>query len=130
MIQIEKLAPTFEGRARQMFVTGEALARQGTAGRITSVYFISEAWLSLAPEGKLPYRQPSKDPNRKEVLLVNGLQIVPHRVQLAIYEMLRDKQGTLREVRQWDTPDASESAADTPLLEAFLAGYWGMTGLR
>lgn len=129
-IQIDQLAPTFEGRAHQMFVAGQSLAHNGSAGRLRGVYFVSEAWLSQGQEGKAPYMRPSKDPKRIEVLMVSGLEFKPRQVRLAIYEMLRDKSGALLEIKPWEYPDNPDDAADTPLLEAFLAGYWGTSSLR
>lgn len=127
-IQIDQLAPTFEGRVQQMFVAGQSLAHTGSAGWLRGVYFVSEAWLSQGQEGKAPYMRPSKDPKRIEVLMVSGLEINPRQVRLAIYEMLRDKAGALRETRPWEYPDDPDDAADTPLLEAFWAGFWIVKG--
>jgi len=129
-IQIDQLAPTFEGRAQQMFVAGQSLAHTASAGRLRGVYFVSEAWLSQGQEGKAPYMLPSKDPKRIEVLMVSGLEIKPRQVKLAIYEMVRDKVGALREIRPWEYPDDPDDVADTPLLEAFLAGFLGTSGQR
>lgn len=126
VIQMERLAPTFEGRLQQMFVTGQALAHEGIAGRVRSVYFVTEAWLSQARKGSLPDVPPSQDPQRKEVLIVSGLSgLIGHRqqVHLAIYEMVRNAQGALRELRDYNFPDDPKMVADTPLLEAFLDGY-------
>ena len=133
VIQLEILVPTFEGRLQQMFVTGQALAHEGTAGRLRSVYFITEAWLSQARDGILPSMRPSQDPQRKEVLMVNGLDRLigkSRRVHLAIFEMVRDEQGTLREIRNFSFPDEPADAADTPLLDAFLTGFWAQGRLR
>lgn len=128
-IQIDQLAPTFEGRAQQMFVAGQTLAHTGSAGRLRGVYFVSEAWLSQAQDGRPPSMRPSKDPQRKEVLMVNGLEINPRQVRLAIYEMFRDRAGALREIKPWENPVDPDDAADTPLLEAFLAGFWETAGM-
>lgn len=133
VIQIERLAPTYEARLQQMFVTGQALAHEGTAGRVRGVYFITEAWLSQARDGVLPGMRPSQDPQRKEVLIVSGLSgLIGHRrqVHLAIFEMLRDEQGGLRELRDYTFPDDPEAVADIPLLEAFLTGFGAQGGLR
>lgn len=130
VMQIDGLAPTFEGRLQQMFVAGQALARDGGAGRLRSVYFVTEAWLSQAQEGKLPDVPPSQDPQRKEVLIVDGVEAKSRQARVAIYEMLRDEQGNLREIRELKLPDDSSSSADSPLLEAFLTGFWARDGLR
>lgn len=130
VVQIDGLAPTFEGRVQQMFVAGQALARDGNAGQLRSVYFVTEAWLSQAQEGKLPDVPPSQDPQRKEVLIVDGVEAKSHRARVAIYEMLRDEQGNLREIRELRLPDDSSTSSDSPLLEAFLTGFWARDGLR
>ena len=132
-IQMERLAPTYEARLQQMYITGQALSHEGTAGRVRSVYFVTEAWLSQARDGVLPGMRPSQDPQRKEVLIVSGLSgLIGHRqqVHLAIFEMLRDEQGALGEIRDYTFPDDPELVADTPLLEAFLTGFWAQGGLR
>jgi hypothetical protein len=133
VIQMEMLAPSFEGRMQQMFVTGQALSHESTTGKLRGVYFITEAWLSQARDGILPGMRPSQDPQRKEVLIVNGLDRLigkSRRVHLAIFEMVRDEQGTLREIRDYTFPDDPEAVADTPLLEAFLTGFGEKGGLR
>lgn len=130
IVQIDGLAPTFEGRVQQMFVAGQALAREGGAGRLRSVHFVTEAWLSHAQEGKLPDVPPSQDPQRKEVLIVDGVEAKSRRARVAIYEMLRDQQGNLREIRELKLPDDSSTSSDSPLLEAFLTGFGARGGLR
>lgn len=130
---MDRLEPTYEARLQQMYITGQALAHEGTAGSLSSVYFITEAWLSQARHGILPGMRPSQDPQRKEVLIVSGLSgLIGHRwqVHLAIFEMVRDEQGALRETRDYTFPDDPELVADTPLLEAFLTGFWAQGGLR
>lgn len=130
IVQIDGLAPTFEGRAQQMFVAGQALARDGGAGQLRSVYFVSEAWLSQAQDGRLPDVPPSQDPQRKEVLIVNGVEVKSHRARVAIYEMMRDEQENLREIREINLPDDSSTSSESRLLEAFLTGFWARHGLR
>lgn len=130
VVQIDGLAPTFEGRAQQMFVAGQAIARDGHAGRLRSVYFVSEAWLSHAQEGKLPDVPPSQDPQRQEVLIVDGIEVKSRRTRVAIYEMLRDDQGHFREIRELNIPAESSLSSESPLLEAFLTGFWARDGLR
>lgn len=130
IVQIDGLAPTFEGRTQQMFVAGQALARDGGAGRLRGVYFVSEAWLSQAQEGKLPDVPPSQDPQRKKVLIVDGVEAKSRQARVAIYEMVRDEQGNLREIRELKLPNDSTASSDSPLLEAFLAGFWARDRLR
>ena len=130
IVQIDGLAPTFEGRIQQMFVAGQALARDGGAGRLRSVYFVSEAWLSQAQEGKMPDVPPSQDPQRKEVLIVDGVEAKSRRARVAIYEMARDGEGNLREIREIKFLNETSASSDSPLLEAFLAGFRSIDSLR
>lgn len=130
IMQIDGLASTFEGRIQQMLIAGQALASNGSAGRLRSIYFVSEAWLSEAQDGRLPDMLPSQDPQRKEVLIVNGLEVQSKQMRLAIYEMLRDEHGNLREIRPMRQPGDSQASTDSPLLRAFLAGFQGLSSLR
>ncbi|MEL7592316.1 MAG: hypothetical protein AAGU17_13580, partial [Anaerolineaceae bacterium] len=79
---------------------------------------------------KLPDMSPSQDPQRKEVLIVDGVEIKPRRTRVAIYGMLRDEQGNLREIHELKLPDETSTSSDNPLLEAFLTGFWARDGLR
>jgi len=57
--QIEPLATTHPERAQQMFFLGLALAQSGEVVFCKQVFFISEAWMSIAEPGKaLEYRPP------------------------------------------------------------------------
>ena len=121
IVQILELAPHYAGRAEQMFIAGGALAREGYAGPLRRVYFVCEAWMSEAREGMLPERLPSEDPLRKEVLVISGMEVTTGQAKMAMYEMVRDSQGELRELRDVDQPAGAQP--DSPLLEAFVAGY-------
>jgi hypothetical protein len=119
----EELAPTHEERVRQMFAAGYALAPEAQVGRLQQVYFISEGWLSSAEGGQALTRPPSEDPARKEVLLVSGLEIANRQSALVMHELVRDDDGTLRELREVRRSDDEGVNVESPLLLAFVAGF-------
>ncbi|MGQ9851565.1 MAG: hypothetical protein ACUVSU_16105 [Aggregatilineaceae bacterium] len=121
--QIAYLAGTHEERAQQLFIAGFTLAQSRLVGRLRQVFFIAEGWMSEAEEGKLPEYPPSQDPRRKEVLFVSSLQVMDRRTELMLFEMLRDDEDQLREVRQYQPP-TSDTEVTSPLLAAFIAGFY------
>lgn len=121
--QIASLASTHEERAQQMFIAGFTLAQSRLVGRLRQVFFIAEGWMSEAEEGKLPEYPPSQDPRRKEILFVSSLQVRDRRTELMLFEMLRDDENQLREVRQYQPP-VSDTEAASPLMVAFIAGFY------
>src|SRR4051812_28839176 len=56
-----------------MQATGYNIGKRPDLGELIRVFLISEAWVSMATNGKLPNVRPSKDPNRREVLIVSSL---------------------------------------------------------
>ena len=95
---------------------------QGRIGRLEQVFFISEGWMSLAGEGRMPEARPSEDPNRKEVLLVTALGVEKLDLELVILEVGRDGEGKVVELREMG--EGMEGArAESDLLPAFVAGF-------
>ena len=66
ILQFDELASMFEGRAQQMFIAGQALARDGSAGHLRSVYFVSEARLSQPHEENCPICRLSRTRSAKK----------------------------------------------------------------
>lgn len=126
-VQIDQLAPSHHGRIEQMFFAGAALAREGHVGRLQQVFFISEAWLSTARDGLPPEPRPSQDPNRKEVLIISGYMPRTQQVNLALLEMIRDQDGTLSEMREFERFGDEEEDVQNPLLVAFVKGFMSRT---
>jgi len=118
-----ELPPTHQERVEMMQVAGQLLGQREAVGFLKQVYFISEAWMCRGSRPGMEAVQPSKDPERVEVLVVAGLQVVARRSALRLYEMIRDETGDLAELRAV-TPDAEgEGQVESPLLTAFVAGY-------
>lgn len=115
---------THEEKVDLMFSTGFGLAQSGEVGKLKQVFLISEGWMSVAEEGKPPEMQPSLDPNRKEVLLVSNLVIEQHQGSIVVLEMVRDVEGKLIDLREFQVPKWSEEGrVESPLLDAFAKGF-------
>lgn len=124
--QIAYLAGTHEERAQQLFVAGFMLAQSRLVGRLEQVFLIAEGWMSQAEEGKPPEYPPSRDPRRKEILFISSLKVRGRESGLALFEMLRDGQGQLTELREYQ-PSADQVTVESPLLAAFVAGFYAGT---
>jgi hypothetical protein len=125
--QLESIAPTHEGRAQQMFMLGAVLAERSELGVLQQVFFITEAWMSIATKDNPPRILPSQDPQRKEILAVSRMTFLPPQTEMVIYEMKRDSEGKLISLEDIDRKIASENEvqAESPLLEAFAIGFLG-----
>jgi hypothetical protein len=124
--QIEPLAETHEGRTLQLYLLGLALAESAEVGVLQQVFFISEAWLSTATHDAPPVVPPSRDPQRKEVLIVTRHQLRPPKDDALIFEMRRNEKGKLI---GFETVHTHYSEQDTdfrsPLLDAFVISFLG-----
>lgn len=116
------LEDTHEGRAQQMFSAGYVLAEANMIGALTQVFFVCEAWMSFAIDGKIPTSLPSEDPSRKEVLMISNLKVQEQRGKVAIFEMLRNEAGDVTEIREFQE-HLTATHADSPLLMAFMYGF-------
>lgn len=119
---IAHLAGTHEERTQQLFTVGFMLAQSNLVGRLEQVFLVAEGWLSEAEEGRLPPYPPSRDPRRKEILFVSSLTVRDRQAGLALFEMLRDRQGDLTELREYQ-PSSDPITVESPLLVAFVAGF-------
>lgn len=126
--QFPELPSTHEARVDMMHATGAAFARNGMATALRQVFFISEGWMSVADQEGPPHMRPSEDPHRLEVLAVSGLEVADGQTSLLIFEMVRDSDGQLVELKPFDTPDEKEAHAESPLLAAFVDGF--RSGIR
>lgn len=120
--QLADLPGTHEARVKHLFEAGVQLRQEGQLGLLLQVIFITEAWLSLPEDGELNVR-PSEDPNRIEALIIAGLSILEELSSMTIFEMVRDEEGELVDVREFRQQDSTEGEMQSPLLDAFVAGY-------
>jgi hypothetical protein len=126
IVQLSALAPTPAERAKQLYVAGAVLAREGGAGRLRRVFFVSEAWVSVTDADKFTGASPVEDPARKEALAISSYEAATRHADLVLYEMVRDDEGALREVREFEVEGVGGDT-ESPLLEAFVVGYTGDT---
>jgi len=91
--QLRKFPDTHEARMELIRFIGLTTAMSGKFGKLRQVFMVSEGWMSIASQDKPSKRRPSEDPNKKEVLIVSGLQILEKQKFLKLFEILRDTQG-------------------------------------
>ena len=84
--------------------------------------------MSVLREGKLPEVMPSQDPDRKEVLIISGMQVEGSVKNLRLFEMIRSQEGKLVGLREAIPGKDEPDEADVPLLDAFINGF--RTGVR
>lgn len=117
------LPDTHEKRMQFMFAAGQVAAISEEVGQLRQVFMISEAWMSTPKENEFPKIIPSEDPNRKEVLIISGLDMQKQVKYLKIFEMMRDKEGTLIGLTEAMTETEKGGSFNVPLLDAFQQGY-------
>ncbi len=102
---------------------GRSAAKLGKVGKLSQVFMISEGWLSMPKEGKQVNLPPSQDPERKEVLIVSGLQIEERKKYLKLFEMVHGANNSVVDLIEL-TPDVEgNETIETPLLDAFVQGF-------
>ena len=106
-------------RAEQLIRLATQLAHSRTVGEIDLVVLVTQAWASPA---RLPFTiQPSKDPNRCEVLVVSAPDGVTKEQQLLLYACIREANGVVADLKPLSVPALVK--VEGPLLRAFLTGY-------
>ena len=125
--QVE-LPDTHEERMVMMRSAGYVVAQGEGVGALHQVFFICEAWISLAERDQPPVTPPSQDPNRIEALIISGLNVEEPGSRLVAFEMIRDGEGTLAELKPLDEAQKEGLTVDSPLLDAFARGF--LQGIR
>ena len=120
---LAQLPPSHEDKLQYLFQAGFMLSEQSPISTLKQVFFVTEAWLSQARDGNMPNMRPSLAPQPKEVLIISTLHLYKSQTQIAVYEMLRDKGGNLRELQTHHEADDVE-LNDNPLLSAFATGFY------
>jgi len=122
--QLDNVANTHEGRLRQMFTLGATLGEQGVIGSLQQMFYISEAWVSMAQKGEmLPDVPPSQDPKRKEVLVIVNFHAQRQNMQMVMLEMVRDTEGQLVALPELQRSGQAGEHAESPLVTAFVRGF-------
>lgn len=121
-VQFPGQAETHHERATLMKVIGFDLAFNRHLGALKQVCLINEGWVSVGSDETAPKVIPSKDPNRKEALIVVMIDLQENQTRMLLFEMIRDAEGKLTDLPRMDIgpPDIEIRAY---LLEKFVAGY-------
>jgi len=119
---LEDFPDEHQGKVRDMASAGFFFGQRQRIGTLRQLFFIAEGWMSLAKEGKIPEIPPSQDPNRREVLLVTGLDVEKVDLEFVILEVVRDGDGKLVELRVLDQ-GMRDLKVQSDLLPAFVAGF-------
>ncbi|MFC1959365.1 hypothetical protein ACFLYO_01525 [Chloroflexota bacterium] len=118
----DEMPPTHADRVQLMHAAGQTFGEQDALGSLQQVIFITEAWLSVVSDEN-HIELPSQDPDRKEVLCISSLNVQQRQHDLTLFEMIRDEQGNLVDLQDFQVGDPQMQKTDSPLLSAFVAGY-------
>lgn len=123
ILLLENLGTTSEERALMMLWLGYDVGRSGAVGPLLQLTFIAEAWYTTATseDAILP---PSRDPHRKECVVIAQARLEAQSTAVRLLEIVRDRTDEFQMLVPLDTgPDRPEKL-DSPLINAFLYGYW------
>ena len=79
--------------------------------------------MSMARGGARIDRPPSQDPNRIEVLTIANLDLIAQIARLAVFEMVRNPEERVTELKRHPQDDRGVQRVESPLLAAFVQGY-------
>jgi hypothetical protein len=119
-LEFKSFGETSEQRRLMMLNAGSRMAYEHHVGELEKLIFVDEAWMSKANE-KGEFMQPSRDPKRIETLIVNSLDVATHEETMICFEMVRDPQGKITDLKQMSLPDGT--SVQGMLLPAFQKGY-------
>lgn len=107
---------TNDERVWKMLNAGTQVACKSNVGELDTMILVTEAWMST----NLTV-QPSKDPKRIEVLLINSLDARTGEEEIRMFEIIRDRQQKVIDLK--DCPLPGGVSAKGSLLPAFQKGY-------
>ncbi len=114
---------THDQRLDLMQSIGQIVGKSGKIGQLRQVFLISEGWMSIASDEKRANMRPSQDPDRKEVLIISGLQIEGLKKSLKLFEMVRNQNKQVVDLLEISPPQGKDGRIEIPLLEAFSQGF-------
>jgi hypothetical protein len=106
---------------------GQMAAKNGIAYQLNQVFMVTEGWLSMPNKNDGTEIRPSRDPNRKEVLIISGAQVIEEKKFARIFEILRDRDQHVVELEEvLFKQQQAELTFKVPLLDAFIDGFKGV----
>ncbi|MBV5343245.1 hypothetical protein JZU68_06410 [bacterium] len=110
-------------RIELMRFLGQMAAKSGRVNQLKQVFMVSEGWMVMASKDKPAMIRPSHDPNRKEVLIIAGMQMRERKKHLKLFEILRDNNENVIGLEEFTPTTQKNEAVENPLLEAFVYGF-------
>jgi hypothetical protein len=121
--QIQDMPESHGERMELMRLIGREVANSGQLGPLLQAFMVSEGWMSSGSKDDESWLRPSQDPDRKEVLIVSGLQIKEMTRQLRLFEMVRDATDHVVELPEMFAPEGRAGDVEIPLLQAVANGF-------
>ena len=114
---------TYGERVELMQFLGQFVAKSGSVGRLEQVFMVSEGWLRETKDDQSEL-SPSQDPNRREVLIISGIQMKERKKRLELLQIIRDADERVTRLEEF-LPEGQkrEEIVEIPLLEAFVQGF-------
>ena len=102
---------------------GQQTAMSGKVDQLRQVFMISEAWVVSANKDELAKTRPLPDPNKKEVLMISGIQIKERKKYIKLFEILRDSNKQVIGLGEFKANEKKDKEVENPLLDAFISGF-------
>lgn len=128
--QVNDMPYTHGERVQLMRYLGQATAKSGRIKQLNQVFMVSEGWLSIPSDTKQDNIRPSQDPDRKEVLIISGIQIREQKKQIKALEIVRDENNLVTGLEEFLPAATQDQEIAIPLLDAFVEGFQTAYRLR
>jgi hypothetical protein len=119
---LEDIPADVQGKQQTLFTAGSKTAQNAQIGSLQSLFLVSEAWVSLKPIGNTQTTAPAADPERKETLVVYGIDMLTKEQRMFVFKLLRDQKGIVRTIQPLAGHEEIQ-AVSNPFLMTFLTGY-------
>ena len=123
IVPLQDMPETHGERIGLMRFLGQFTAKSGKVNQLQQVFMVTEGWMSKATKSKPSKMRPSQDPNRKEVLIISGIQMRERKKHLKLFEILRDSNEHVVSLEGFFPNEKQDESVEIPLLEAFVYGF-------
>ncbi|MCB9437266.1 MAG: hypothetical protein H6673_09800 [Anaerolineales bacterium] len=126
--QVPELGGSSDEKQAQLFALGFLLSQERVLRALHQVYLVTEAWSVVFknPSAVPTEVRPSQHPDRVEVLIIAGLNVIEQIGSLTMYEMVREAEQVVELLEHSIPSEVGE--VKSALLEAFVLGF--QTGQR
>jgi hypothetical protein len=115
------LVKDYSDRVGMMQNAGVEVACTHNVGKLNRVFLVTEAWMSRKAQGERLTHSPSRDPKRKEIVLIACFDVLQNVQTTRAFEIVRDTEGNLAQLQSLTQNETAETIS--PLLPAFVQGY-------